>query len=171
MKDVAPAESDERRLGRLQCDSEDEPVDRDVADSSEDTGDPVPKITEHVRQQSDDHCGGELPLRSTSVSAILGIARPSVRRTWLRTRDWKGSVDVDAILPRGLDRYATACAWTLARAHARSSDRIAIAAYLDKSDRFDRAVAEFATAYADLSERDHEALSRARGAIESAQGV
>jgi hypothetical protein len=89
--------------------------------------------------------------------------------------DWKGSVDVDVdvILPRGLDGYATACAWTLARAHARSSDRIAIAAYLGRSDRFDRAVAEFATAYADLNERDHEALSRARaaGAIESAQGV
>jgi hypothetical protein len=115
----------------------------------------------------------ELPLRSTSVSAILGIARPSVRRTWLRTRDWKGSVDVDAILPRGLDGYATACAWTLAHAHARSNDRIAMAAYLGKSDRFDRAVAEFATAYADLNERDHEALSRApaAGAIESAQGV
>ena len=92
-----------------------------------------------------------------------------VRQLW----DWKGSVDVDTILPRGLDGYATACAWTLARAHARSSDRIAIAAYLGRSDRFDRAVAEFATAYADLNERDHEALSRARaaGAIESAQGV
>jgi hypothetical protein len=92
-----------------------------------------------------------------------------VRQLW----DWKGSIDVDAILPRGLRGYAAACAWTLARAHARSGDRIAIAAYLGKSDRFDRAVAEFAAGYADLNERDHEALNHAvaAGAIEAAQGV
>jgi uncharacterized protein (DUF2252 family) len=80
-----------------------------------------------------------------------------VRQLW----DWKSSIDVETILPVGLAAYAVACGWTLARAHARSGDRIAIAAYLGKSDRFDHAVAEFATAYADLNERDHRALVQA----------
>jgi hypothetical protein len=80
-----------------------------------------------------------------------------VRQLW----DWKSSVGVETILPRGLAVYAVACGWTLARAHARSGDRIAIGAYLGKSDRFDQAVAEFAAAYADLNERDHRALVQA----------
>jgi uncharacterized protein (DUF2252 family) len=80
-----------------------------------------------------------------------------VRQLW----DWKSSVDVETILPRGLAMYAVACGWTLARAHARSGDRIAIGAYLGKSDRFDHAVAEFAAAYANLNERDHQALVEA----------
>jgi uncharacterized protein (DUF2252 family) len=92
-----------------------------------------------------------------------------VRQLW----DWKGSADVETILPNGLASYAQACGWTLARAHARSGDRIAIAAYLGKSDRFDRAIAEFAAAYADLNERDHRALVRsiADGKIAAAEGV
>jgi Uncharacterized protein conserved in bacteria (DUF2252) len=57
--------------------------------------------------------------------------------------------------------YGELCGWTLARAHARSGDRIAIAAYLDKSAVFDQAVAEFAAAYADQNERDHQALATA----------
>jgi uncharacterized protein (DUF2252 family) len=76
-------------------------------------------------------------------------------------RDWKGSVDVATILPSGLSLYADACGWTLARAHARSGDRIAIASYLGGSDRFDRALAAFAAAYADLNEQDHGALAQA----------
>ena len=78
-------------------------------------------------------------------------------------RDWKFSLDPDRISPRGFARYATACGWTLARAHARSGDRIAIAAYLGASDRFDRAVADYAVAYADLNEQDHRALEQAVG--------
>jgi Uncharacterized protein conserved in bacteria (DUF2252) len=74
-----------------------------------------------------------------------------VRQLW----DWKSSVRLEAILPNGLLAYARACGWTLARAHARSGDRIAIASYLGKGDTFDRAVADFAEAYADLNERDH----------------
>jgi predicted alpha/beta hydrolase len=54
--------------------------------------------------------------------------------------------------------YGALCGWTLARAHARSGDRIAIAAYLGGSDAFDRAIAKFATAYADQNERDYQAL-------------
>ena len=76
-------------------------------------------------------------------------------------RDWKLSVDLETILPRGLAQYAAACGWTLARAHARTGDRIAIAAYLGGSDTFDRAVAEFAAGYADLNEQDHRALGQA----------
>jgi uncharacterized protein (DUF2252 family) len=70
-----------------------------------------------------------------------------VRQLW----DWKTSADLETILPRGLELYAQACGWTLARAHARSGDRIAIAAYLGKGDVFDRAVADFAVAYADVN--------------------
>jgi uncharacterized protein (DUF2252 family) len=80
-----------------------------------------------------------------------------VRQLW----DWKTSVDLDTILPRGLELYGEVCGSLLARAHARSGDRIAIASYLGKGDAFDRALAEFAVAYADQNERDHAALRQA----------
>jgi uncharacterized protein (DUF2252 family) len=73
-------------------------------------------------------------------------------------RDWKYSVDIETMVPRGLRMYGELCGWTLARAHARSGDRIAIAAYLGGSDVFDRAIAQFAAAYADQNERDHKSL-------------
>ena len=73
-------------------------------------------------------------------------------------RDWKFSVDIENILASGLRLYGELCGWTLARAHARSGDRIAIAAYLGGSDVFDRAIAQFAAAYADQNERDHRSL-------------
>jgi uncharacterized protein (DUF2252 family) len=76
-------------------------------------------------------------------------------------RDWKGSVEVEGAAPQGLRIYGQLCAWTLARAHARSGDRIAIAAYLGDDDRFAQAVADFATAYADLNEQDHAAFGQA----------
>jgi hypothetical protein len=62
------------------------------------------------------------------------------------------------MVPRGLRIYARLCGWTLARAHARSGDRIAIAAYLGGSDAFDQAITQFAVAYADQNAKDHEAL-------------
>jgi uncharacterized protein (DUF2252 family) len=73
-------------------------------------------------------------------------------------RDWKGSVEVDQMRPAGMSAYGTLCAWTLARAHARSGDRIAIAAYLGGGPVFDRAIADFASGYADQNELDHAAL-------------
>lgn len=76
-------------------------------------------------------------------------------------RDWKGSADVDDIDPEQLLVYARICAWTLAKAHARSGDRIAIAAYLGSSDVFDRAIVEFAGAYADQNDRDYALLQEA----------
>jgi uncharacterized protein (DUF2252 family) len=88
-------------------------------------------------------------------------------------RDGKGSFDLSRTVPVGLAAYGRICGWTLARAHARSGDRIAIAAYLGSSDVFDRAAVEFAEAYADLNERDHGALVRAvqEGRIDAVSGV
>jgi uncharacterized protein (DUF2252 family) len=76
-------------------------------------------------------------------------------------RDWKFSVDVQAMVPSGLGMYGQLCGWTLARAHARSGDRIAIASYLGGSDVFDQAIAQFAVAYADQNERDYGELADA----------
>ena len=73
-------------------------------------------------------------------------------------RDWKFSLDYEAMVPRGMRLYGQLCGWTLARAHARSGDRIAIASYLGSSDAFDQAITQFADAYADQNEKDHEAL-------------
>ena len=88
-------------------------------------------------------------------------------------RDWKFSAEIDLMLPDDLRRYGALCGWTLARAHARSGDRIAIAAYLGGSDVFDQAVAEFAAAYADQTERDHQSLldAVASGRIAAERGV
>jgi uncharacterized protein (DUF2252 family) len=77
-----------------------------------------------------------------------------VRQLW----DWKRSAEVERMTPRGLEVYARMCGWTLARAHARSGDRVAIAAYLGGGDAFDQAIASFSEDYADQSERDHAAL-------------
>ena len=79
-------------------------------------------------------------------------------------QDWKGSLDTDGISASGLRTYAEICAQTLARAHARSGDRIAIAAYLGGRDVFDQAVADFAAAYADKAEADFASLQRAAAA-------
>jgi hypothetical protein len=73
-------------------------------------------------------------------------------------QDWKYSVDIEDMIPRTMRLYGQLCGWTLARAHARSGDRIAIAAYLGASDTFDQAITEFAAAYADQNEEDHQAL-------------
>jgi uncharacterized protein (DUF2252 family) len=76
-------------------------------------------------------------------------------------RDWKFSLDIATMVPAGMRAYGEVCGWTLARAHARSGDRIAIAAYLGSSAVFDRAIGEFASAYADQNERDYQALADA----------
>ena len=88
-------------------------------------------------------------------------------------RDWKFSIDIETLRPDGLQKYGTLCGWTLARAHARSGDRIAIAAYLGNSDVFDRAITKFAAAYADQNERDYHALVDAvkSGRITAEPGV
>jgi uncharacterized protein (DUF2252 family) len=80
-----------------------------------------------------------------------------VRQLW----DAKGSAPIDTMPPADMVAYADMCAWTLARAHARSGDRFAIAAYLGRSDRFDKALVSFAELYAAQNERDHAALATA----------
>ena len=101
------------------------------------------------------------------MQAVSGIflgwtTGPDGRRLYVRQLwDMKGALDFEDLTAPGLGRYAELCGWTLARAHARSGDEVAIAAYLGRSDRFDRAVAEFAVAYADQSERDYEAFAGA----------
>jgi uncharacterized protein (DUF2252 family) len=77
-----------------------------------------------------------------------------VRQLW----DSKTSADIRTMRPRDMALYARLCAWTLARAHARSGDSVAIAGYLGSADVFDRAIAEFAESYADQNQRDYEAL-------------
>ncbi len=88
-------------------------------------------------------------------------------------RDWKFSVDIETMKPSGLRIYGEICGWALARAHACSGDRIAIAAYLGGSDAFDQAITQFAAAYADQNERDHQALVDAvnSGRLTAERGV
>jgi uncharacterized protein (DUF2252 family) len=106
-------------------------------------------------------------LLQTSSDIMLGWIRTKglddierdyyVRQLW----DWKFSADIDAMTPSTLDVYARLCGWTLARGHARSGDRIAMAAYLGTGDAFDKAVAEFAVAYADQNDRDYATVAQA----------
>ena len=88
-------------------------------------------------------------------------------------KDWKGSFEAEGARPEGAAIYGRLCGWTLARAHARSGDRIAIAAYLGGGDVFDRAIAEFSEAYADQNERDYAALTQAvkDGRIKATTGL
>jgi uncharacterized protein (DUF2252 family) len=88
-------------------------------------------------------------------------------------RDGKGSVVVEEMGPKDMAQYGRICGMTLARAHARSGDRVAIAAYLGSKDRFDDAMADFAEAYADLNALDHEALAHAvsTGRVTAETGV
>ena len=92
-----------------------------------------------------------------------------VRQLW----DWKLGADVELMSPTRMAVYGTLCGWTLARAHARSGDRVAIGAYLGSGKAFDRAIGAFAEAYADQNERDHAELEKAAraGRIPAERGV
>jgi len=107
--------------------------------------------------------GGQRLMQSASdiflgwnrTNGIDGLERDFyMRQLW----DWKASMDIESIKPAGFTIYAGICGETLARSHARSGDRVAISSYLGKSDALDSALAEFAVAYADRTERDHAAL-------------
>ena len=102
------------------------------------------------------------------TTGIDGVTRDFYVR---QLHDWKGSARVETMTPKGLRLYAGLCGWTLARAHARSGDRIAIAAYLGDDDRLPRALAEFAHSYADLNERDYASFGAAVAAGELAAGA
>jgi uncharacterized protein (DUF2252 family) len=92
---------------------------------------------------------------------------------WRQLRDMKGSAEVEAMTPVGLGFYAGICGWTLARAHARSGDPVAIAEYLGDDDQFDRSMADFAGRYADQNERDYQAFAEAvrSGRLEALEGA
>ena len=92
-------------------------------------------------------------------AAVSGYPRDYYVRQF---RDWKGSFEPAELNADQLETYADACSWTLARAHARSGDRVAIAAYLGRNTRFDDAIADYAVAYADKTETDYERVRRAR---------
>jgi hypothetical protein len=94
----------------------------------------------------------------THTTGLDGVERDFyLRQLW----DWKVSADLETMTPETMRVYAEMCGWTLARGHARSGDRVAIAAYLGSGDVFDQAVADFAAAYADQNQRDYEAVAAA----------
>ncbi len=88
-------------------------------------------------------------------------------------KDWKGSAEIEQMAPEGMGVYGELCGWTLARAHARSGDRIAIASYLGGGNTFDRAVVEFSKAYAEQNQRDYQRLAdaAASGRIDARTGL
>ena len=113
---------------------------------------------------------GDIFLGWLRAEGIDGTPRDYyVRQLW----DWKIGAEVELMSPARLTVYGRLCAWTLARAHARTGDRIAIASYLGRGSAFDRAVADFAEAYAGQNERDHAALDDAArsGLVAAERGV
>jgi len=114
-------------------------------------------------------------LMQASSDIYLGWTRGPRGRDfyWRQLRDMKGSAEIEAMTPLGLAAYARACGWTLARAHARSGDPVAIAAYLGDGDGFDRAVTDFAVRYADQNERDYQDFTAAikSGQLTALEGV
>ncbi len=133
---------------------------------------------------SEFECQGERVVRGQRISQaasdiFLGWLRSEgldgqgydfyVRQLW----DWKASADLSTLSESGLGAYTRACGWSLARAHARSGDRLAIAAYLGRGPSFDRAIARFSAVYADQNERDHQRLADAvaAGEVAAAHGI
>jgi len=104
------------------------------------------------------------------TEGLDGVSRDYYVR---QLQDWKGSVDTDNAIPAGMKAYGELCAHTLARAHARSGDRIAIAAYLGNNSTFEKALAKFAESYADQNERDYEVFAAActSGRLHAEQGI
>jgi uncharacterized protein (DUF2252 family) len=118
---------------------------------------------QHLMQAASDIFLGYQPVEGPD-----GVTRDFYVR---QLRDWKGSFEIEKSIPPGLCKYVGVCAMALARAHARSGDRIAISSYLGTGPTFDQALADFAETYADQNQRDYEALQHAaatgRIAVES----
>ena len=141
-------------------------------------------VLDHHAGQSEYHNQGERVVAGQQLmQAVSDIflgwqsATPPGRSSadyYLRQlRDWKYSAEIEGMSAAAMTDYGRMCGWTLARAHARTGDRIAIAACLGGSDKFDQAVAEFGETYADQTERDHAALADAvaSGQVEAQAGV
>jgi uncharacterized protein (DUF2252 family) len=134
---------------------------------------PLPKS--RSKQHGERVVYGQRMMQAAS-DIFLGWTKGEDRRRhyyWRQLRDMKGSAEVETMAPVNLSFYAGICGWTLARAHARSGDPIAIAAYLGSSDRFDRSITDFSQRYADQNELDHEAFVKAirSGLLEALEGV
>jgi uncharacterized protein (DUF2252 family) len=119
-----------------------------------------------IRHQGERVVAGQRLMQSASdifLGSLRASTRDSVERDFYvrQLRDWKMSASPDLMEPRTMTVYAEVCGRVLARAHARGGDRVAIAAYLGSTDAFDQAVADFASSYADVTERDHAALDEA----------
>ncbi len=142
-----------------------------------DTADPLfmqikeaqPSVLERFLPPSKyDNCGHRVVAGQRTMQANSDILLGWNRMTGLdgvehdfyvrQLHDWKGSADIEQLSPEGLAAYGALCGWTLARAHARSGDRVAIAAYLGSGTVFDRAIADFAAAYAERNQHDYNAL-------------
>jgi uncharacterized protein (DUF2252 family) len=104
------------------------------------------------------------------TDGIDGVSRDYYVR---QLQDWKGSIDTDTMIPEGLEAYGRLCALTLARAHARSGDRFAMASYLGNNATFEKALAKFAESYADQNERDYETFAGAckTGRLHAEEGI
>jgi hypothetical protein len=127
-----------------------------------------PSVLEgHVQSSTYEHHGHRVVagqrLMQAASDIFLGWFRGTRGRDfyWRQFKDMKGSAKVESMSADELVLYAGICGWALARAHARSGDRVQIAGYLGKSERFDGAIAGFAESYADQTERDHGALCAA----------
>jgi uncharacterized protein (DUF2252 family) len=134
---------------------------------------PLPKS--RYRQHGERVVAGQRMMQAVS-DIFLGWTKGEDRTRhyyWRQLRDMKGSAEIETMDLVGLSFYAGICGWTLARAHARSGDPIAIAAYLGSSDRFDKSIGDFSQRYADQNELDHEAFVKAirSGRLEAHEGV
>ncbi len=116
-----------------------------------------------VRGQRISHAASDIFLSWTRSLGLDGQEHDFyVRQLW----DWKASIDLSTMSESGLHAYTRACGWSLARAHARSGDRLAIAGYLGRGSGFDKAIARFSTAYADQNDLDYQRLADAVAAGE-----
>jgi uncharacterized protein (DUF2252 family) len=134
---------------------------------------PLPKS--RYRQHGERVVTGQRMMQAASDIYLGWTKRAEVNRHfyWRQLRDMKGSAEVETMVPVALNFYAGICGWTLARAHARSGDPIATAAYLGKGDTFDRSITDFAEGYADQNEQDYQAFAKAirSGRLEALEGV
>jgi uncharacterized protein (DUF2252 family) len=137
-------------------------------------------LEEHLGKSRYRHHGkrvvqGQRMMLAASDIYLGWSRRPGVRRHfyWRQLRDMKGSAPVDLMAPVALTFYARTCGWTLAGAHARSGDPIAISEYLGGSDAFDQSITDFSERYADQNERDFaEFVTAVRsGRLEALEGV